>query len=266
VRFGFIGVAALSAFVTAAANGPDRGTRTNTSVAPESRAHPAAARTAGSSSVTPAVAASQEYNIPYDGRFTFARLRFTPSSSFEGMGGGGRGGPDLKWDHDYPRAERHLMKILEETTVMRPYLDGGNIYATDDPELMKYPVAYLSEPGFWTMTEKEVEGLRNYDTQIHRVLPDAQLIELDETAAIFNTFFDVESLETAAPTYGRRFKPTYFGIFEDNDRDKRLLVIANYNNDLGDLWEWSDTGFLPVQVTNEAYKLGVNYIVYGMTH
>jgi hypothetical protein len=227
----------------------------------------------------------QESNVPYDGRFTFVRLRFTPSSSFEGMGGGRRGGPDLKWDHDYPRAERHLMKILEETTIMRPYLDGGNIYATDDPELMKYPVAYLSEPGFWTMSEEEVTGLRNYlvkggfliaddfrgedwvtfHTQIKRVLPDAQLIELDETSPIFNSFFEIESLEFSAP-YGQRFKPAYFGIFENNDRDKRLMVIANYNNDLGDDWEWSDTGFLPVQITNEAYKLGVNYIMYGMTH
>ena len=60
--------------------------------------------------------------------------------------------------------------------------------------------------------------------------------------------------------------PEFFGIFEDNDPNKRLMVIANYNNDIGDYWEWSDAGFLPIDLSNEAYKLGVNYIVYAMTH
>ena len=42
--------------------------------------------------------------------------------------------------------------------------------------------------------------------------------------------------------------------------------LINYNNDVAEYWEWSDTGFLPVDFTNEAYKLGVNYIVYALTH
>jgi hypothetical protein len=58
----------------------------------------------------------------------------------------------------------------------------------------------------------------------------------------------------------------YLGIFEDNDPTKRLMVIANYNNDVGDAWQWSDQGFLPVDLTNEAYKLGVNYVMYALTH
>ena len=58
----------------------------------------------------------------------------------------------------------------------------------------------------------------------------------------------------------------YYGIFEDNDPTKRLLVIANRDNDLGEYWEFSDTGYAPVDLSNEAYKLGVNYLVYGMTH
>ena len=60
--------------------------------------------------------------------------------------------------------------------------------------------------------------------------------------------------------------PSYFGIFEDNDPAKRLMVIANYNNDVAEYWEWSDTGMLPIDMSNEAYKLGVNYMVYGLTH
>ena len=46
----------------------------------------------------------------------------------------------------------------------------------------------------------------------------------------------------------------------------RLMAIANNNHDLGELWEFSDTGYEPVDITNEAYKFGVNYVVYAMTH
>ena len=55
-------------------------------------------------------------------------------------------------------------------------------------------------------------------------------------------------------------------MFEDNDPAKRLQLVANYNNDLGEYWEFSDTGWVPIDLSNEAYKFGVNYIVYGMTH
>ena len=57
-----------------------------------------------------------------------------------------------------------------------------------------------------------------------------------------------------------------FGLFEDNDPTKRLMVIANHNTDISDFWEFSATGFKPIDESNEAYKLGVNYVIYGMTH
>jgi hypothetical protein len=44
------------------------------------------------------------------------------------------------------------------------------------------------------------------------------------------------------------------------------MVIADWNNDVGDAWQWSDQGFLPIDLTNEAYKLGVNYVMYALTH
>jgi hypothetical protein len=60
--------------------------------------------------------------------------------------------------------------------------------------------------------------------------------------------------------------PSYFGIFEDNDPAKRLMAIVNYNNDIAEYWEWSDAGWFPIEITNEAYKLGINYMVYALTH
>ena len=56
------------------------------------------------------------------------------------------------------------------------------------------------------------------------------------------------------------------GFYVDNDPTKRMLAVANHNNDLGELWEYSAEGFFPVDLTNEAYKFGVNYVMYAMTH
>jgi hypothetical protein len=57
----------------------------------------------------------------------------------------------------------------------------------------------------------------------------------------------------------------FLGIYEDNDPGKRMMVVINYNNDIGDYMEWSGEGFWPVNITNEAYKLAINYLIYGMT-
>lgn len=224
-----------------------------------------------------AAADFQDRQTPYDGRFTFVRLRFAA----EGPGMG----YSPPWSHDYPRAERNLMRILDFATLLAPRLDGSNIFEMDDPELSKFPLAYLCEPGFWTQTDQQAEALRNwllkggflivddfrggdiyrFQTEIRRVLPGTELVELTTAHPIFNSFFRIESLEFAPPTF-RRFTPVYYGIFLDNDPAGRLLAVVNYNNDIGDYWEYSDTGWMPVDVSNEAYKLGVNYIVYAMAH
>lgn len=219
-------------------------------------------------------------NTPYNGLFTFVRARFTPS----------RWGPgnyiwglDLKWNHDYPRADGHFMKILKETTALLPNPDG-NILAVDDPELTRYPVLYLCEAGFWTVDEKEALALRaylkkggflivddfvlqhwyNFADQMRKVLPDGRLVELDASHPIFDSFFKVDPQIFNHPNFN--LTPVYYGIYEDNDPTKRLMVIANYNNDIGEYWEWSDEAFMPIELSNEAYKLGVNYVIYGLHH
>jgi hypothetical protein len=228
--------------------------------------------------------------VPYDGRFVFARLRYTEGVSPDELGGGrfgrrGRGqGPP--WSHDYPRAERHFMKILQEITTLDAYTGpaGGAIVDIGSRELFNYPVSYMAEAGFWTQTDAEAANLRayllkggfmlfddfrgadwtNFETQMRRVLPDVRMVELDLSHPVFHSFFDIATLEFKQ--YYDRGKPLFIAAFEDNDPNKRLLFVANYNNDVGEYWEWSDTGWTPIDLSNEAYKLGVNYVVYGMTH
>jgi hypothetical protein len=219
---------------------------------------------------------------PYDGVFTFVRIKFEPSSG--AMGGFGWYPGDQRWDHDYPRGERHFIKILSELTTLRPRVEASNILTLDDPELFKHPVAYLCEPGSWVPNDKEVEGLRKYlmkggffifddfqgndiinlETQLRRVMPESRMIPIPLQHPIFDAFYRIESFEQYLHPYTQM--PTQFlGIFEDNDPAKRLMVAISYNGDLSEYWEFSDSGYFPIDLSNDAYKMGVNYIVYAHT-
>jgi len=224
-------------------------------------------------------------NVGYDGRLAFVRLRYAASFGGFGRRGGGR---EPAWAHDYPVADINMMKIVTELTTTNPHTDGSNILSLDDPDLMNHPIAYMSEPGYWSMSDEEVAGLRTYllkggfiifddfrgrdwwnlEEQMRRALPELQFVQLDVSHPIFNSFFEIRDL-TFLRSYNEGQSefghPTYWGIFEDNDPKKRLVAIANRDNDLGEYWEYSDTGLDPIDFSNEAYKFGVNYVVYGLT-
>ena len=220
-----------------------------------------------------------EYNVDYDGRFTFLRLRYQE-------GPRGWSGGDPGWRHDWPTAERNFAQILKEITFVDARLDGGTIFTLDSPEIFNYPLAYLSEPGYWEMGPEELEGFRNYilkggfmivddfrgpsqwwqfEQQMTLAFPELRPILLTETHPIFKSFFDIKSLDGFYHPYGGSGPAEFFGYFEENDPTKRMYVIANFNNDIGDYWEFSATGWVPIDLSNEAYKLGVNYLVYSMT-
>ena len=97
---------------------------------------------------------------------------------------------------------------------------------------------------------------------MRRVIPERAAGRARSSNPIFHSFFDINITETRG-YYG---PASFHGMFEDNDPKKRLLLVANYNHDLGEFWEFSDTGFVPVDLSNDAYKYGVNYVVYAMTH
>jgi hypothetical protein len=222
-------------------------------------------------------------NIGYDGQLTFVRLRYAT-----GFSGFGRRGRDPGWFHDYPTADIHMMKIINDLTSVAPHVDGSNILALDDPELMMHPIAYMSEPGFWVPSETETLGLRAYlekggliifddfrgsdwynlEEQMKRVMPAHQFMEIDVTHPVFHSFFDIKDLAFLTSYNSQQSiagHPTYWVLFEDNDPKKRVIAIANRDNDLGEYWEYSDTGADPIDFSNEAYKFGVNYWLYGLT-
>ncbi len=223
-------------------------------------------------------------NRPYDDRFTFARVRFEPprysrSRQFYW-------GLDLKWNHDYPWGEENFSRILAEYTSLSVTEGVGDIWSLNDAELFRRPFAYLCEVGFWHPSDQEAENLRawllkggflvvddffgprtldNFLEAMEKVLPGYDAVELDETHPVFDSFFHIETLEFEHPGLPH-LVPRYYAFFEENDPDRRLMVIANHNHDIGDYWEWSGNDYWPVSLTNEAFKIGVNYVIYGMTH
>jgi hypothetical protein len=219
---------------------------------------------------------AQFENVPYNGKFTFTRLRYSG-------GGSGRGWSNA-WNHDYPQADMHLPLILEALTALSPNLHVSNILDLEDPEIFRHPILYMWEPGFWRISETGAANLRdymlkggfvvfddfeaeqwiNFEAQFRRALPDAEFIKLDTSHPMFHAFFDMHVLNLPHPSV--RVEPAFFGVFENHDPSGRMMALVCFNSDVAEYWEWSDRGLFPVDTTNDAYKLGINFVIYALTH
>jgi hypothetical protein len=225
------------------------------------------------------------HNLPYDGRFIFTRLSYT--------GGSGsyyyRGLP--AWAHGYAHAEENLLKITNEISDLHGHTDGSNVLAITDPKLFRFPVAYMTEAGYWVMTDAEATAMRKYllkggflilddtrdffspgnmgwaniEANFKRIFPELHFVDLAISHPIFHSFFDVESFDVVRQYYDRG-PPTFHGLFVGNDATKRIMVLVNFNTDVSNFWEFSGQGFQVVDGSNRAYELGVNYLIYALTH
>src|SRR5687767_11006164 len=175
-------------------------------------------------------------NVEYDGRFTIVRLWYPY------YGG---------WSFDYPDMEQNLTLILNELTFMDARADGSKILRMDDPELMKYPMAYLSEPGYWYPSDTEAAALRTYlakggfliiddfhfdeewrvfEAAIRKVLPEGRIERLQRSHPVFDMFFSIQSIDKVpypGPLGERGLMGEFYGIHEDNDPSRRLMVVIN---------------------------------------
>jgi hypothetical protein len=241
-------------------------------------------------------------NAPYDGRFTFVRMNY--ESTPDGYWYGGQ----PAWAHGYPVAEENLMRIMNEVSYLGAHDEAFNSIRFDDPELGKYPIAYVIEPDWWAITDNEARALREYmqkggfvivddfkvrgrfgfgggggeyvregnqggggwpsfEAMMKQVMPEGRFVDLDPADPVFNSFFKIRAAELRDfPQAYIPGKPLFRGMYEDNDASKRLMMVVNYNTDISQYWEWSGRGLRPFDDTNEAYKLGVNYVIYGLTH
>ena len=214
-------------------------------------------------------------SVDYDSRFAFTRIRY-----------GTRVGTNGGWEHDYPQADKNFAAILDYMTHMRVNLEGSNILDLDDPRIFQNPVIYMSEPGYWTTDEAEATNLRNYllkggfiifddfdgdaewqnlVSQMRVAMPDHYFLRLEVSHPIFQSFFYIKNLNIPHPMLNG-IEPIFYGLFDDNTVSGRMMAIANFNNDIGDYWEWSAEGLYGEAGTADAYRLGVDYLVYAMTH
>lgn len=190
------------------------------------------------------------------------------------------------WRHDYPFSEDLLLTMISELTGIHTTRASFEIVQLDSPEIFKYPWVYISEPGFFSLTSKEIANFREYlnrggfvvaddfrgrdldvlRSQMRQVLPRQEMFRLDVTHPLFHSFYNIQSLEMEPPYYDQRFlggNPEFWGI---NNDDGRLVMIANQNNDLGEFMEDLDHGRNPVKWSATAVRLAINYLVYAMTH
>lgn len=216
--------------------------------------------------------------------FHFARLMYSGAS---GSRRGGRGA----WTTDYPDAEYHLMQGLNRLTRLDGqevdyYGNGGRLINLADDRVFDYPWLYAVEVGQWYLDTQEAAQMREYldrggflmvddfwDTyewsifvqSMQRVFPDRPIVELGEDHPLMHVLFDLDQRTQIPGRNGQRpgTSPHWRGIFDDTGR---LIVAINFNMDMGDAWEHADDPYYPEPMTALAYRFGVNYVIYSMTH
>jgi len=217
-----------------------------------------------------------------ESKFTFGRVFFEAPITRGRRGMGWASGPP--WSHDWPRLGEHLMKIVAEVTKLEVN-PGTHIINFQNDDCFKYPFAYLCEVGYMDLSDEDAQRMReyllrggflivddfrgerdfwNFEEQMKKVFPDRFLEELPRTHQIWKCFYDISDVQLAPPPiYNQFLTPQYFGIHDDNER---LMMVVNYNNDIGEYVEFSDDPYAPFDETNQAYKYMVNYVMYALTH
>ena len=216
--------------------------------------------------------------------FYFTRAAY---SSF-GRGRGRRGA----WATDYPKADRQFLTVLRRLTNLDAFAYENAVLLTDE-RLRRFPFLYALEVGYMNLSPEEVTGLRDYlkaggflviddfwgtqewlwfEHQMQQVFPNRSIVDLDMAHPVFSTFYDIEEI-LQVPAYRRYYYGGYSerdgyvpyvkGILDD---DGRLMVMINWNTDLGDAWEWAEQPDYPLDRSTFAYQMGVNMIVYAMSH
>ena len=215
--------------------------------------------------------------------FYFTRAAY---SSFRGYGRRGA------WATDYPKADRQFLTVLRRLTNLDAFAYENAVLLTDE-RLRRYPFLYALEVGYMALSPPEIEGLRTYlraggflviddfwgtnqwlqfEHEMRKVFPLLPIVDLDLDHPVFSTFYDIDEI-LQVPAYGRYwggrtserdgYVPYVRGIL---DEEGRLMVIINWNTDLGDAWEWAEQPDYPLQYSTFAYQMGVNMIVYAMSH
>ena len=217
--------------------------------------------------------------------FAFTRIIF--KSGYSTLPGPG----NTAW-RDWPDADAHFIRGVNRLTAVDIEDRSRPILLTSE-QLFDRPWIYAVEVGTWLFTQAEADNLREYLLRggflvvddfhgtvqwagfmrsMNMVFPDRPIVDVSAEDAIMSMHYDVD-LENPIPgimalRYGITYEhdgyaPARRGIYDDQGR---LMVIINFNVDLGDAWEMADEAWYPEEYTALAYRFGINYILYAMTH
>ena len=258
---------------------------------------PAALVAASLLSLVPVLQPPVDAQLPSvgDNRFAglqwrFVRIKYHYSTEGTRIGQDFYGEP---WYIDAPAAEQNLSRRLKTATAIQ--VEDPIVLSLDDPRLFSYPWIYFVEPGFLKMTDSDVATLRefllrggsayfddfhgdfewqNFEQEMKRVFPNRRIVDVPDDHPIFSCFYKLNGYPQVAGLgsflAGRSWEKggtlaRLRTIFDDNGRP---MLFVNWNTDMGDGWEWSNAQEFPgyIKYTALAYQMGINEIVYALTH
>ena len=228
-----------------------------------------------------------DYNLPAD--FVRARLRY---QSGGGRGRFGRRGAGA-WTTDYPRSDRHFLEGLRRLTRVDARSVEQVVDLDQSDDIYNWPFVYAVEVGQWGISPEEGKQLRDYidrggflmvddfhgsyqwqvfEEGIREAFPDSEIVDLPNDHPIFHTVYDLAERAqipgigawSRGITYEQDgYDPQWRAIV---DAKGRVIVAICGNMDMGDAWEHSDDPYYPEKLASLAYRIGMNYIAYDLTH
>ena len=227
--------------------------------------------------------------------FAWSRLSYNTSlggGGYGGFGGYGYGRHYMTWSRDYPKADRQLLIALNRLTRVNGRTTE-QVVNLDSDDLYNYPFVYAVQVQTWSFTDEQAARLRNYLLKggflmvddfhgtadwenflngMRQVLPDRPIEDLQDKDEIFHVLYDMDDrFQVPGEQYirsGRTYEKDGYvakwrGIRDDHGR---LIVAICHNMHLGDAWEWADDPQYPEQFASMAFRVGLNYVLYDMTH
>jgi hypothetical protein len=235
-----------------------------------------------------------------EAEFHFIRTEYTDLPQFHRrFGFSSRDGQGSGWWLvDWPAADNHFTLGIGRLT----RIDTGDPrhLRLTDPKLFDYPWIYATQTGWWDLSDAETARLREYLLRggylvvddmweeqaweifrqtMNRVFPNKPITDLQPSDSVMHLVYDIEPKDLTFIPGSRHLrrgydgtvtvvqppgtKPAWRAMYDDSDR---MVVAVNYNTDVGDAWEFADIPYYPEAMTRLAYRYGINYIVYAMTH
>jgi len=229
---------------------------------------------------------------PPDAEFHFLRVEYRDnSSSRRRFGGWNRGW----WRQDWPEADVHFTQGIRRLTRIDTG-DGRHLPLTDD-RIFEYPWIYATQTGYWDLSKAETDRLGEFlrrggflvvddfygqddwdrfAASMERTLPGEPILELEPDHPMMHVLYDInERTQIPGLRHLRRGGDGGVVVIQQGtgphwrsieDGHGRMVVAINFQMDVGDAWEHADLAEYPEPMTGLAYRLGINYIIYSMTH